>query len=131
MSARLANTSVHRRCAGLCSIYANAHAERWLGRRRGAASNVRLQSARGLLALETRAPTDQVDRAILRLLLDDRTPGGFPVVALGEALGTAGLDEVVAALNRLRAQGVLEIGASCVELSTCARRIAELASRDI
>lgn len=127
MSARLVNTSVHRRCAGLCSIYAKAHAAPWWIRQRGTPSDARRAvTTRSVVTLDALAPRDQVDRAILCLLLDDQNAGALRAAALPKTLKAAGLDEMISAITRLKAQGVLEIRADRVELSTCVRRIAEL-----
>jgi hypothetical protein len=76
--------------------------------------------------LDARVPGGRVDRAILRLLLERRNADALNVTALTDALPAAALEEVISATDRLKAHGVLEMRAGCVELSTCARHMAEL-----
>lgn len=128
MGAPLANASVDRRCAALCSHYAQARANRWRTRRRSAASSS-ASSARGIVMLHTlhaHAPTEQVDREILRVLVYDLASHRLPMTSIPKTFQTIELEDVADAISRLEDEGVVEIRENHLELSSCARRIAEL-----
>lgn len=127
MSARLANTAVLRRHARLCSTYTQAQAGPWSERLRGAPPGRRSMTVANQ---ESGAPNDRhpdnLDRAVLELLLKSGSPARIRVPALTSALQSIEPEELIASVCRHRANGVLVIQGAWLELSRCTRRIGEL-----
>lgn len=76
--------------------------------------------------LQTRARTEQVDREILRVLVYDLVSHRLPMTSIPTTFQTIELEDVADAISRLEDEGVVEIRENHLELSSCARRIAEL-----
>lgn len=127
MVGSLANRSVQGRCASHCNTYAALHAGPWWSRRPGTwSSTPQIRETQSTFALDPHPDAGQVDRAILRLLIDDRRDGRLPATILPEALSGVGVEDMFEAVRRLKTQGVIEIRDGRIELSSCARGIAEL-----
>lgn len=125
MAAPLANASVDRRCAAQCAQYAQARASNWRSRRGNAASTSPLGPHR-IVLLRAHQRTERVDREILRVLVHDLAGHRLPMTSIPKTFQTIALEDVADAISRLEDEGVVEIRENHLELSSCARRIAEL-----
>lgn len=127
MFGSLANRSVQGRCASHCNKYAALHAGPWWSRRPGTSSSTpQIRETQSTFALDRHRDSGQVERAILRLLVDGRFGGGLSATILLEALSGVDIEDMFEAVHRLKAQGVIESRDGRIELSSCARGIAEL-----
>jgi hypothetical protein len=124
VAARLANTSVHRRCEQCCSRY---DASGWPLRYRDAVAApwVPRKNTSSTLRLDTGLSQDQIDSSLLHLLVEHDSEGGIAIVSLTSVLGIDA-DQVVDTVKRLQSEGVLERRGGWVVLSAPARLVAEL-----